>query len=93
MISWPEHSEKDIDEVLEKEFSGALGIVESLLNTRANENLKIRWPLKSAAVLVPLRDSMLEMIGFLANIKEVRVVKKAPLKDLLARECFSQHFN
>jgi isoleucyl-tRNA synthetase len=78
LISWPKYSLKDIDDVLEKEFKEASEMVESLLNARVNENLKIRWPLKSAGVIAPLRKSMLEMIGFLANIKEVKSVKKAP---------------
>jgi valyl-tRNA synthetase len=85
LISWPEYSLKDIDDLLEKEFDEALDMVESLLNIRVKENLKIRWPLKSAAVLIHLRKSMLEMIGFLTNIKEIKSVKKAP-KGFLGKE-------
>jgi valyl-tRNA synthetase len=85
LISWPAFNEKEIDDVLEKEFGEALSSVEILLNIRAKENIKIRWPLKQAYVPKPLRKSMLEMIGFLSNIKEVKTANK-PVKGLVGQD-------
>ena len=85
LLSWPSSNEKEIDEVLEQEFSQASGIIETLLNMRTKENLKIRWPLKQAFVTAKLRDSMLEMICFLTNIKEVKHAKE-PVKGLIEQD-------
>jgi isoleucyl-tRNA synthetase len=76
LLSWPKVEEQLIDEELEKEFSEASSSVEKLLNIRVKENIKIRWPLKQAFVKNKLRDSMLEMISFLTNIKEIKITTK-----------------
>lgn len=85
LISWPNFEDKLIDENLEQEFIQALSSVETLLNMRVKENIKIRWPLQQAFVTAKLRDSMLELISFLTNIKEVKI-KNKPLKGLIEQD-------
>jgi isoleucyl-tRNA synthetase len=82
LLSWPKVEEQSINEELENEFKEALSNVETLLNMRAKENIKIRWPLKQAFVSNKLRGSMLELIGFLTNIKEIKLSDK-PIKGLI----------
>ncbi|MDD5499472.1 MAG: isoleucine--tRNA ligase [Candidatus Nanoarchaeia archaeon] len=85
LLDWPKANEKEIDEELEKEFSTASGKVETLLNMRAKENIKIRWPLSQAFIKDKLRDSMLEMISFLTNIKEIRIASQ-PIKGMIGQD-------
>jgi isoleucyl-tRNA synthetase len=77
---WPKYNDKEIDEKLEEELKLAMSTVESILNLRTKEGLKIRWPLKKAFIPIELRDSMLELISFLTNIKEIKASKEKEIK-------------
>lgn len=78
---WPKVDGKRTNENLEKEFSGALEIIEKGLCARAEAEIGLKWPLAKATIFTEekIGREIQEIISRQLNVKKVEI-KKGKLK-------------
>jgi isoleucyl-tRNA synthetase len=82
LADWPSADKKKINEKLEKEFEGAMKIIEVGLMERDKAKIGLRWPLAKAIVYSPesIGEETEEIIARQLNVKKVEFKKGNEMK-------------